>query len=71
MRIPPRALLLLLAASAASAFQTRIARPHAKVGSSTTLEAFHLKEGETKNMFEGPMALVKDGTPAASASSPT
>ena len=60
MRIPPRALLLLLGLGAAGAFQTRIARPHAAVGSSTRLEAFHLKEGETHNMFEGPRPLVKE-----------
>ena len=30
-------------------------------GSSTTsLNAFHLKEGETRNMFEGPRPLVKE-----------
>ena len=56
-----QALLAVIAASAASAFQTHVSRPHTMAGSSTTsLNAFHLKEGETRNMFEGPRPLVKE-----------
>mmetsp|Transcript_49724 Transcript_49724/g.105715 ORF Transcript_49724/g.105715 Transcript_49724/m.105715 type:complete len:1674 (-) Transcript_49724:475-5496(-) len=62
MRLTQAAMMAVIAAGAASAFHTHIPRPHsAVVGQSTTsLNAFHLKEGETPNMFEGPAPLVKE-----------
>ena len=62
MRLTRSALAAALAASAASAFQSSIARPHARTSSEATsaLQAFQLKEGETANMFEGPAPLVKE-----------
>lgn len=60
MRLPQAAMMAVIAASAASAFQTHISRPHIVGSSTTSLNAFHLKEGETSNMFEGPAPLVKE-----------
>ena len=63
MRLPQAAMMAVIAASAASAFQTHVSSRHAvKVDHSATtaLKAFQLKEGETKNMFEGPRPLVKE-----------
>ncbi|KAL9187401.1 hypothetical protein ACHAXT_001504 [Thalassiosira profunda] len=62
MRLTRSALAAALAASAASAFQSSIARPHARTSPEATsaLQAFQLKEGETANMFEGPAPLVKE-----------
>lgn len=61
MRLSRSAVMAIVAAGAASAFQTHVPRPHAVAGPSTTsLNAFQLKEGETKNMFEGPAPLVRE-----------
>jgi len=63
MRLGQTAMMAVIAAATTSAFQTQISGRHsAKVGSSatTSLNAFQLKEGETKNMFEGPAPLVKE-----------
>lgn len=61
MRLGQAAVTAVIAASAASAFQTQFSRHAAPQSSKTTaLDAFHLKEGETSNMFEGPAPLVRE-----------
>eukprot|EP00571_Detonula_confervacea_P013151 CAMPEP_0172310350 /NCGR_PEP_ID=MMETSP1058-20130122/11432_1 /TAXON_ID=83371 /ORGANISM="Detonula confervacea, Strain CCMP 353" /LENGTH=1669 /DNA_ID=CAMNT_0013023145 /DNA_START=142 /DNA_END=5151 /DNA_ORIENTATION=- len=58
--------MAVIAASAASAFQTHFSHSAKLAGIAThssavtTLNAFHLKEGETSNMFEGPLPLVRE-----------
>lgn len=69
MKLPQAAMMAVIAASAASAFQTHFTH-HAHTSSNavgpatrsmtTALNAFQLKEGETHNMFEGPLALVRE-----------
>ena len=63
MRITQSTMLAAITASTSVlAFQTHINTSPRLVQqpSTTTLNAFQLKDGETKNMFEGPAPLVKE-----------
>ena len=66
MRLSSAALIAVVASSASSyisSFQIQNGVSHrnsAAVERVTSLQAFKLKEGETKNMFEGPTPLVKE-----------
>ena len=64
MRITQSTMIAAITASTASvlAFQTSINTSPRVVQqpSTTTLNAFQLKDGETQNMFEGPAPLVKE-----------
>lgn len=64
MRITQSTMIAAITASTASvlAFQTHINTSPRIVQqpSTTTLNAFQLKDGETQNMFEGPAPLVKE-----------
>ncbi len=67
MRLSSAALIAVVASSASSyisSFQVQhgLTQRHntAAMERVTSLQAFKLKEGETKNMFEGPTPLVKE-----------
>ena len=64
MRISQSTMIAVIAASTASvlAFQinTSPRLVQQQPSTTTTLNAFQLKDGETKNMFEGPAPLVKE-----------
>ena len=66
MRISQSTMIAAITASTASvlAFQTHINTSPRVVqqqpSTTTTLNAFQLKDGETQNMFEGPAPLVKE-----------
>ena len=66
MRLSSAALIAVLATSGSSyisSFQLQhgvTRRDSAALERVASLQAFKLKEGETKNMFEGPAPLVKE-----------
>lgn len=62
MRLPQSAMLAVIAASSAvSAFQAFAPRSTVPATSTTTsLNVFQLREGETRNMFDGPAPIVKE-----------
>ena len=66
MRLSSAALIAVLATSGSSyisSFQLQhgvTRRDSAALERVTSLQAFKLKDGETKNMFEGPAPLVKE-----------
>jgi|EP00985_Skeletonema_marinoi_P005422 hypothetical protein len=67
MRLSSAALIAVVASSASSyisSFQLQHGLTQRRNGAAmervTSLQAFKLKEGETKNMFEGPAPLVKE-----------
>lgn len=65
MRLSSAALIAVIASSASSyisSFQVQhgLTQRHSAVERVSSLQAFKLKEGETKNMFEGPTPLVKE-----------
>lgn len=67
MRLSSAALIAVVASSASSyisSFQLQHGLTHGRNSAAmervTSLQAFKLKEGETKNMFEGPTPLVKE-----------